>query len=113
MTPGEQRVYDDSRPTSQNDMMGALIRGSARTPGAVQTVKPASLKDQIMQKVADQGFDSLTKGEQRIYNDVIKKQSGGAPAVNGKTAVLDPQGNPGYIPTKNLEKALQAGYKLR
>jgi hypothetical protein len=74
--------------------------------------------------------EGLTAGEQKIYDDVIKKQkksegdsvdqilnnkngSSAPPAREDLVAVYNPSGQPGYVPKAKLNAALAQGYRKR
>lgn len=88
------------------------------------TKSKSTLHQEIQQKVAD--GDELTPGEQKIYDDVIKKERkrSDLEEVLGEKAekktkgdelvpMLDPLGRKKLVPKGNVEKAKAKGWKLR
>lgn len=94
--------------------------------------KGKGLQSRIMEKIAND--EELTPGEQKIYDEVIKRsdtgdeladilknkgQAGGGGDAKSQwrddemVPVISPEGKAGKIPRKNLTKALKAGYKLK
>tara|TARA_R110002096_G_scaffold376023_1_gene569789 strand:- start:159 stop:1394 length:1236 start_codon:yes stop_codon:yes gene_type:complete len=87
-----------------------------------QMVNPSSWIDNP--KTAKAMFSSMSKtlnSELKTYRDAMnlrgtfdkpaKLQGAASAAPQGKVMVVSPDGTRGYLPAKNLDRALQAGYK--
>jgi len=133
LTAGEQQVYDETikkkQPAQKNqDLLDESIKAKVDLTKAQtekiklgKTPNQQRMYEQILRKIAN-GMD-LTTGEQKIYDEVIKKQakqngSGDAlsdildPENNEETVkVQHPDGRKGTILKSKLPAALAAGFK--
>lgn len=121
LTTGEQQVYDDTikrKPaaSSGEDLLDDAINGSDKT----ETPNQKNMREKILAKLGK--GEALTPGEQKIYDEVIKKGSGASgedalsdllPGQGEMVKVIDPAGIPGSIPKSKLSAALKRGYKTR
>ena len=71
LTTGEQSIYDDIIKRKSDTSLDSIL--SKRTPPAIKT---PPTKEGIMAKIANGGI--LTPGEQKIYDETIKKSSNGS-----------------------------------
>ena len=85
---------------------------------SVITRSGSDLKKKIMDKVA--AGDDLTPGEQKVYDEVIRKygQKSTIPSKKKDEAaeyvpMIDPTGKKKLVPKQNVEKAKARGWKLR
>jgi len=117
LTPGEQKVYDDTikHKTEDENLLDEAIKNK-EVPE--QTPSQKKMSEKILDKMAN--GEKLTSGEQKIYDEVIKKMQPAkkedlTDVLQNKdlVAVYKPDGTPGFIPKANLEKALKAGWKKR
>lgn len=151
LTAGEQRIYDEviKKSSGESDIQQqidearleklqqdtkrskALTEKSGRKP-TEKSVKQ-NVRERILNKLAND--EALTSGEQKIYDEIIKKSSNqselsqilsgqskksAVPAdVQSKSAegeyikMFDPAGKPKLVPAQNVNKALSRGWKLR
>lgn len=111
--------------------------GKIKADTAIVGEKKNTIESKILNKLA--GGQELNAGEQKIYDDVIKKKNNGGlaellsqmdnadpsgtveqPAGTTKTTIGDPKvpvvspdGKLGYVPQSKLEAAIKKGYKKR
>lgn len=120
LDPGEQKVYDETIKHKQDeDLLGNALGDN---PPA-ETESQKKMREKILDKIARN--QPLTPGEQKIYDEVIKKRQAQntAPvdelgdAVEGgqeeMVPMIAPDGRKGKMPKSKVAAALKAGYKKR
>jgi hypothetical protein len=118
LTVGEQQVYDDTIKHKTDESLDTIINDKG-VEVSVDT-KQKKTNEAILDKIA-KGL-TLTAGEKKIYDEVIKKAQP-KPEENLDTiigagkekmiAVISPGGKKGSVPASKLAAALAAGYKKR
>jgi hypothetical protein len=128
LTTGEQDIYDNVIKKKAVDSGGNMLdqaiadNKAASTEKTKQTTTQLEMQNKILEKVSS--GKTLTVGEQKIYDDVIKKVnnnsgsdlSGMIDTSRGSgqmVKVIAPDGTKGSIPQSKLAAALKAGYKKR
>jgi hypothetical protein len=118
LTTGEQQVYDDTikhKETDENLLDETIADKTTET----ETANQKKMREQILDKIAR--GTPLTPGEQKIYDEVIKKsqpkvQEDLSTVIKDQEemiAVIAPDGSKGSVPKSKLARALAAGYKKR
>jgi hypothetical protein len=100
LTEGERKVYDETikhkdEETGDSLLNNALNQSKFHAQGDVDAL--------IDKRNTEKGLGIVPGGAEE---DVKKRGSNMVP-------VIAPDGTPGFIPIKNLKKALAAGYKTR
>lgn len=119
LSTGEQQVYDE---TIKHKEEGGSLDEAISGVSSGETPTQKKMREQILDKIAR--GTPLTPGEQKIYDEVIKKKQASPAAqenldtvINSQkdemVAVISPTGVKGSVPKSKLAAALKAGYKKR
>lgn len=138
LTEGEQQIYDETikKKTSDNPLGEALGDAKPETPnqkkmrdkilekigtGAALTPGEQKIYDEVIKKGSGTkaGINSASALEEALAGGPVpsnrvpsnKVPSNKVPDEEEKVKVITPDGKRGWIPKKNLQRALKAGYR--
>lgn len=106
-----QTKSEEDLKLERNKAKADLFKTQTETQKTLSEIggKKPKIQDKIMEKIATKGEESLTKGEKKVYDEVIRKYG----AFGDMVPVEDPKGAKLKVKRADLEKAIKKGYKIR